>query len=112
MNIQPIPDASDNDSPDVARLRNAIACELHAQLAMRGETIELEDIPEVARAVAVQLGHAFRIEWAPRWVEDRDDGEWLSLDAAVFQGSELPDGNGDSTADRYPIFDHESPRPL
>jgi hypothetical protein len=64
---------TDEDLPeDVARLRNAIACELHAQLAMRCETINLADLPEVAYAVAVQLGRQFRIEWAPRWEEEEE----------------------------------------
>jgi hypothetical protein len=62
---------------DVALLRNAIAKELHAQLAMRNETIDLADVPEVAYAVAVQLGHGFRIEWAPDWT-DTEDGEPVS----------------------------------
>jgi hypothetical protein len=73
----------DETPVELARLRNAISCELHAQLAMRGEAITLEEVPEVAYAVAVQLGRAFRIEWAPSWDEDRDE-DFFSLDAATY----------------------------
>ncbi|GAA4470130.1 hypothetical protein [Phytohabitans houttuyneae] len=90
---------------EVARLRNAISCELHAQLALRGETIDLAAVPEVAYAVALRLREAFAIEWAPRGEQDPDDDGSLGLDAAVFHASSLP------TADRYPIFDHGWPRP-
>jgi hypothetical protein len=48
-----------------AELRNAIARELHAQLAMRNEKIQLSDVPEVAYAVAANLGYDFRVEWTP-----------------------------------------------
>jgi hypothetical protein len=109
MSNQPAPDASDEIPAELARFRNAIACELHAQLAMRGETINLADIPEVAYAVAVQLGHTFRVEWAPRWADERDDDGSLSLDAAVFYGSTLPNGDNHGPTDRYPIFDHGWP---
>jgi len=69
---------------DVSRLRNAIACELNAQLALRDERLELADLPEVAYAVAVQLQHTFRIEWAPRWTDQTDETDWLSPDAATY----------------------------
>jgi hypothetical protein len=94
----------DDIPAEVARLRNSIACELHAQLALRGETLDLAAVPEVAYAVAVRLWQAFAIEWAPRWEEEPDDDGALGVDAAVFHASVLP------TADRYPIFDHGRPR--
>jgi hypothetical protein len=48
-----------------AELRYAITRELHAQLAMRNEKIQLSDLPEVAYAVAANLRYDFRIEWTP-----------------------------------------------
>jgi len=84
---------------ELARLRNAVACELHAQLALRGEHIDLAEVPEDAYAVAVQLSRQFHI--AEQWpVADDDDP--LSLDSATFHASDLP-------TDRYPIFDHGWP---
>ncbi len=106
MNDRATADGSDEISTELARLRNAIACELHAQLALRNETINLADVPEVAYAVAAQLRHAFRIEWAPRWESDREDDESLGLDGAVFYGSAIPE---ERNPDRYPIFDHGWP---
>lgn len=97
--------SSDEIPAEVARLRNAISCELHAQLALRGETIDLAAVPEVAYAVAARLWQAFAIEWAPRWADEPDDDGSLGVDAAVFHASALP------AADRYPIFDHGWPRP-
>ena len=47
---------------ELAQLRNAVAREMHAQLALRGEVIELADIPEVAFMVAVKLRREFHIE--------------------------------------------------
>ncbi|GAB3149502.1 hypothetical protein GCM10027290_35840 [Micromonospora sonneratiae] len=110
MDIQPIADADHEISADLARLRNAIACELYAQLALRGETLDLADIPEAAYAVAVRLGHAFRIEWAPRWRDEPDDDGSLGPDAAVFHGSTMPSEGDQEATDRYPIFDHGWPR--
>lgn len=89
---------------EAARLRDTISCELHAQLALRGETIDLAAVPEVAYAVALRLRQAFAIEWAPRWDDTPDDDGSLGLDAAVFHASSAP------AADRYPIFDHGWPR--
>jgi hypothetical protein len=89
---------------ELARLRNAVACELHAQLAMRNEKINLADVPEIAYAVAVRLGYDFRIEWAPSWETSREDDESLGLDSAVFYGSDLA-----GVTDRYPVFDHGWP---
>jgi hypothetical protein len=109
MRDQPATDVSDEIPTDVARLRNAIACELYAQLAMRGETIDLADIPGVAYAVAAQLGHAFRVEWAPCWAGEPQDDASLSLDGAVFRASALPGAGEPGPADRYPIFDHGWP---
>jgi hypothetical protein len=102
-------DVSDQIPAELARLRNAIACELHAQFALRGETLNLVDIPEIAYAVAVQLGHAFRIEWAPEWAGEPDDDGSFGPDSAVFHGSALPTGDGQEPVDRYPIFDHGWP---
>jgi hypothetical protein len=107
MSSQP----GDDIPADVARLQNAIACELHAQLGMRGETIILADLPEVAYAVAMRLRQAFLIEWAPRWADDEGDDGPLGSDAAVFHASAMSDP-GRAADDRYPIFDHGWPRPL
>lgn len=109
MSNYPGAGTGDEIPAEVGRLRNAIANELHAQLALRGETIELADVPEVAYAVAVQLGHAFRIEWAPEWADDRQDDGSLGLDAATWHGSALPAGGNQEQVDRYPVFDHGWP---
>jgi hypothetical protein len=77
MSEQPVWSMGDELPEELARVRNAVACELHAQLAMRNETISLADVPEVAYAVAAQLRHEFRIEWTPPTPEtaagDRED---------------------------------------
>jgi hypothetical protein len=90
---------------ELASLRNAVACELHAQLALRGERIDLAAVPEVAYAVAVQLSREFRIEPAPARQSDLEDDESLGPDCATFHGSALPAG----ASDRYPIFDYGWP---
>ena len=90
---------------DVVRLRNAVSCELMAQLDMR-DVINLADVAEVAYAVAVRLGRDFRIEWAPTGQCDLKDDESLGLDSAVFYGSAMPSGSVQKSSDRYPIFDH------
>ncbi|MBQ1010924.1 hypothetical protein KBX53_08190 [Micromonospora sp. M51] len=41
-------------------LRDAIARELHAQLALRGERIELADLPEVSYQVTIQVERTIR----------------------------------------------------
>ncbi|WP_229398795.1 hypothetical protein [Micromonospora okii] len=46
---------SDGLSPLLARIRDAVALELHAQLAMRADRIELSDVPEVAYQVTRQV---------------------------------------------------------
>ncbi|MEU7850914.1 hypothetical protein AB0B74_03600 [Micromonospora parva] len=51
-------------SPLQVELRDAIARELHAQLAMRGERIELADLPEVSYQVTVQVERTIRA-WLP-----------------------------------------------
>jgi hypothetical protein len=43
----------DGLSPLLARIRDAVARELHAQLSMRAERIELADVPEVAYQVTL-----------------------------------------------------------
>jgi hypothetical protein len=88
--------ADDELPPHLARLRNEIACGLYAQLPIRNETIEQEDVAGVAYALVVRLIQSFRFEWV-RPADDADDEEW-SLDAATFHGSHLGPG-------RYPIFD-------
>jgi hypothetical protein len=45
----------DGLSPGLASVRNAIACELYAQLPLRNQAINQEDIPGVAYAVTVAL---------------------------------------------------------
>jgi hypothetical protein len=62
MDGEVAPDVSDEVPIELARLRNAVARELHAQLALRGEMIDLAEVPEVAHVVAVQLRREFRIE--------------------------------------------------
>ncbi|MFI6232665.1 hypothetical protein ACIBD9_03775 [Micromonospora sp. NPDC050784] len=54
----------DGLSPLLVELRDAVARELHAQLAMRGERIELADLPEVSYQVTVQVERALRA-WRP-----------------------------------------------
>jgi hypothetical protein len=101
----------DDLSADMVRLRDAVACELHAQLAMRGEVLHLADIPEVAHIVAMQLRHGFHIEWAPRWTEEEGDDGPLGSDAAVFHASRMSERESEAT-DRFPVFDHGWPRQL
>jgi hypothetical protein len=79
------------------RLRNEIACELYAQLPIRNESIEQEDIAGVAYATAVRLLRTFQI----RWIPPLDEDDTLGPDAATFHGSTLGDA-------RYPIFDWEA----
>jgi hypothetical protein len=98
-------DDRDEIPAEVARLRDAIACELHAQLGLRCDTIQLEDVPGAAYAIAVRLAYTFRIEWAPPWAEDGEDDESLGPDGATFHGTALPTGSHE----RYPIFDHDWP---
>ncbi len=45
----------DGLSPLLTRLRDAIARELHMQLAMRAERIELADVPEVAYQITLRV---------------------------------------------------------
>jgi hypothetical protein len=80
-------DASDEISAELALVRNSVACELDAQLGLRGEVIVLEDVCEVAYAVAVRLGHGFRIEHIAPPQPERPEDDWLGLDAAVFRVS-------------------------
>ncbi|GAA1679312.1 hypothetical protein [Fodinicola feengrottensis] len=101
-------DAWDDNGEDLpaelVQVRQLVAAEIHRQLAMRHDLIQLPDVTEVAYAVAERLGQAFRIEWAPVWEQDRsDDDESLGPDGAAFYGSRL------AQSDRYPIFDHDWP---
>jgi hypothetical protein len=43
----------DGHSPLLVEIRDLVAPELHAQLTLRNERIELADVPEVAYAVTV-----------------------------------------------------------
>ncbi|MEV4117698.1 hypothetical protein [Micromonospora sp. NPDC049645] len=54
----------DGLSPLLVELRDAVARELHAQLALRGERIELADLPEVSYQVTIQVERALRA-WRP-----------------------------------------------
>ncbi|MBQ0982652.1 MULTISPECIES: hypothetical protein [Micromonospora] len=54
----------DGLSPLLIALRDTIARELHAQLALRGEQIELADLPEVSYQVTVQVERTLRA-WRP-----------------------------------------------
>ncbi|MEU8286430.1 hypothetical protein AB0C01_19075 [Micromonospora sp. NPDC048905] len=45
----------DGLSPLLVAIRDAIARELHAQLALRGERIELADLPEVSYQVTLRV---------------------------------------------------------
>jgi len=50
----------DGLSPLLVELRDAVARELHAQLAMRGERIELADLPEVAYQITLRMDETLR----------------------------------------------------
>ncbi|MEV7329673.1 hypothetical protein [Micromonospora sp. NPDC093244] len=52
----------DGLSPLLVAVRDAVARELHSQLAMRGERIELADLPEVSYQVTVQVERTLR-DW-------------------------------------------------
>ncbi|MEU7840413.1 hypothetical protein AB0B39_05505 [Micromonospora sp. NPDC049114] len=54
----------DGLSPLLVELRDTIARELHAQVALRGERIELADLPEVSYQVTIQVERALRL-WRP-----------------------------------------------
>ncbi|MEU4238270.1 hypothetical protein [Actinoplanes sp. NPDC026619] len=92
------PGQTHDDFEAPAALRNLVACELHAQLALRCETIALADVAGVADAVARRLAQTFRSEWVPAWAGEPDDDEPLGSEAAVFHAGLMPAG-------RYPIFD-------
>ena len=108
MSGYPPPDAGDEISAELARVRNTVACELDAQLGLRGEVILLADVCEVAYAVAVRLGGEFRIEKAPAPQDGLRDDDLLGLDGAAFYGSAVLDRDGDPR-DRYPVFDYSWP---
>ncbi|MDG4836190.1 hypothetical protein O7631_06650 [Micromonospora sp. WMMD967] len=54
----------DGLSPLLIAVRDAVARELHAQVALRGERIELADLPEVSYQVTIQVERALRA-WRP-----------------------------------------------
>ncbi|MGI5524970.1 hypothetical protein ACQEUX_29105 [Micromonospora sp. CA-259024] len=66
----------DGLSPLLVALRDAIARELHAQLALRGERIELADLPEVSYQVTIQVERTLRARGPAREprAEARFDG--------------------------------------
>ncbi|WBB78001.1 hypothetical protein O7606_17295 [Micromonospora sp. WMMD882] len=54
----------DGLSPLLAELRDAVSRELHAQLALRAERIELEAVPEVAYQVTLRVADVLT-RWRP-----------------------------------------------
>ncbi|MEU1588695.1 hypothetical protein [Micromonospora sp. NPDC005710] len=50
----------DGLSPLLVALRDAIARELHAQLALRGERIALADLPEVSYQITLRVDETLR----------------------------------------------------
>ncbi|MGC4810484.1 hypothetical protein ACLQ29_08175 [Micromonospora sp. DT228] len=50
----------DGLSPLLVAIRDAVARELHAQLALRGERIELADLPEVSYQVTLRVDETLR----------------------------------------------------
>ncbi|MFF3853263.1 hypothetical protein [Micromonospora sp. NPDC002575] len=48
----------DGLSPLLVHIRDAVARELHAQLAMRSDRIELADVPEIAYQVTLRVDGA------------------------------------------------------
>ncbi|MDG4807269.1 hypothetical protein O7634_10970 [Micromonospora sp. WMMD1120] len=50
----------DGLSPLQVELRDAVARELHAQLALRGERIELADLPEVSYQITLRVNETLR----------------------------------------------------
>lgn len=51
----------DGLSPLLTELRDTVARELHAQLALRAERIELGDVPEVAYQVTLRVDETLRL---------------------------------------------------
>jgi hypothetical protein len=75
------------ESPDLAKLRLEIARELYAQVLIRNEHIEQEDVTGVAEAIAAQLSRTFILRWAPDWDEAPPEDDQWSLDAARWRAS-------------------------
>jgi hypothetical protein len=109
MTDHPASDAGDEISTELVHVRNTVACELNAQLALRGETIDLAAVCEVAHAVAVRLGREFRIDRAAPQQGDLNDDDSLGLDGAAFHGSAMPNENDQESLELYPIFDYRWP---
>ena len=63
-----------------------VACELDAPLCLRGETIVLADVCEVAHAVAAWLGREFWIEYARLSEGSLPDEDLFGPDGADFYG--------------------------
>ena len=56
----------DGLSPLLVRIRDAVSRELHAQLALRAERIELADVPEVAYQITRQVDAVLTAPSRPR----------------------------------------------
>lgn len=61
----------DDDQDVVARLRESVADELNAQVALRNGSITADDVVAVAEAVAANVDYAFECTWSPRWEGNR-----------------------------------------
>ncbi|MEV4479815.1 hypothetical protein [Micromonospora coxensis] len=55
----------DGLSPLLREIRDAVARELHAQLALRAERIELADVPEVAYQVTLGVDRVLTGRFTP-----------------------------------------------
>ena len=75
------------DPQDLAKLRIEIARELYAQVLLRNEYIEQEDVTGVAEAIAAQLWRTFALRWSPDWDETPHEDDQLSLDSATWRES-------------------------
>src|SRR5690349_9977095 len=110
MTDRPGSDFDDELSAELVHVRNTVACELNAQLAMRHETIDLAAVCGVAYAVAVRLGREFRFERVAGQQEGLRDDDSLGLDGAAFYGSVLLSHQDPGPAEEhYPIFDYRWP---
>ena len=55
----------DGLSPLLQEIRDAVARELHAQLALRAERIDLADVPEVSYQVTLRVDRVLRTRPGP-----------------------------------------------
>ncbi len=51
--------------------------ELHAQVALRGLTLDDETLDGLAAGIATNIDYGFDVTWAPRWVKDNDPHRWV-----------------------------------